>query len=206
MRYLSLLITLAITQWPVLANEDILVPICAIHCWENTKYIGKCTDSDDCLCREPEYQNCDTAHFGPALHHSIAQCSGAVSDATLLTIPDFSNHDSLRRREAEYLAGAKLYDSGSDSSYLTKSAFPMQSAGPYMPGAFISSMPPLYDPRNTATTTSKLSADPTSTIYNGAADLITTSPQLFTGIAPDKRPCFFLIIVLVGLSGLYLAV
>ncbi|PQE06173.1 Extracellular membrane CFEM domain protein [Rutstroemia sp. NJR-2017a BBW] len=215
MRYLPFLIALVLMQWPVRAKENILVPICALHCWENTRHISKCRDSDDCLCREPEYQNsifkclysqCDTAHFGSALHHSIAQCSGAVSDVTLLTIPDFPNHDSLRRREAEYLGGARLYGSGSDSSYPTQSAFPMQSAGPYVPGIFISSIPPLYTPHDTATVISKLSADPTSTVYSTAADLITASPLLFTGFAPKIAPCLFLSIVLLGLSGFYLAV
>jgi hypothetical protein len=54
------------------------------------------------------YSQCDTAQFGSALHHAISQCSGTGGEF-LLTVPPVANHDVLRRREAQYLAGEKLF-------------------------------------------------------------------------------------------------
>ncbi|KAH8601955.1 hypothetical protein B0O99DRAFT_607819 [Bisporella sp. PMI_857] len=99
---------------------------CAVLCWENTKYISRCLDDMSCLCNEVQYQNsvfqclysqCETMHFGAAVHYAITQCSGFGGDI-LLAVRPYPNHDSLRRRrEAEYLAGdLSIRPSGSPSA------------------------------------------------------------------------------------------
>jgi len=94
------------------------------------------------------------------------------------------NHDSLRRREAEYLAGAKIYVSGSDVGYPTQSAFPTQSASSYNPYA----APTFLPPRETATTPASMTTKETQPVYNAVADSTSTSPVLFTGLALRLRP------------------
>lgn len=40
---------------------------CALRCWENTKYVTKCSGDPVCLCSDPNYQN--ASRLPPELHH-----------------------------------------------------------------------------------------------------------------------------------------
>lgn len=130
------------------------------------------------------YSQCDAAHFGSALHHVIAQCYGTGNEI-IFAFPPIPNRDSLRRREAEYAAGAKLYGSGSAAEYPTQSAgFPLQSAnyptqsvgGPYSPSPTAS--PPLME---TATSPALTPAIPTTPSYSALAETTMAPPVLYTG-------------------------
>ncbi|ESZ89662.1 hypothetical protein SBOR_9948 [Sclerotinia borealis F-4128] len=240
----AILLAMAIVNGPVASDGNFPAPGCAIRCWENTKYISKCTDKHMCLCYDAEYQNvshtirsrqpplntlpvdriltyklqsvfkclhsqCDTAHFGTALHHTITQCFG-VADNILLAASPLSNHDSLRRREAEYLRGVKLEDSESIVGYPTLSALPMQSALPFSSGVAFPSIPPLlYLTRDTVTAavTASVTAavDSVQTAYNTAPEFITASPLLYTGDALRILPSTFFLF-LSAYWGLYLAI
>lgn len=94
-------------------------------------------------------------------------------------VPPVPNQDSLRRREVEYLAGAKLFGSGGSAvPFPTESApFPIQSAGASSPTA----TPPPYFPLNTAT-----SPAPAPAALSEPAPIAvstTPAPLLFTGVA-----------------------
>jgi hypothetical protein len=138
------------------------------------------------------YSQCDTAHFGSALHYTLSQCS-RIGGETVLLLPPISNHDSLRRREAEYLAGDKLYGSGSAVGYPTQSVslrtqsannYPTQSVGGrYSLSATPSSLLPPYFPLNTAALPATTSATPTESTYTAAAASATAGPELYTGVA-----------------------
>ncbi|KAH8667429.1 hypothetical protein BGZ60DRAFT_564639 [Tricladium varicosporioides] len=121
------------------AESDSSTPACAFRCWENTRYTTKCTISDlACFCRDVGFQNsvfqcihsqCDTPKFEPALHFVISQCIDTGA-RLIFGIPPTRNHDQLRKREAEYLAGKRQIASGSGGFYPTESAgggFPTQS-------------------------------------------------------------------------------
>ncbi|CAG8951844.1 hypothetical protein HYFRA_00005648 [Hymenoscyphus fraxineus] len=124
------------------AQKGVSVPECATSCWENTKYVTKCMNDIFCLCEDAGYQNslfqclysqCDTVHFGSALHFAISQCVDTDSQI-VFGVPPIPNHDSLRKRkEAEYLAGGKekRYESGiSGIAWPTESSgYNLQSAG-----------------------------------------------------------------------------
>ncbi|KAE8443431.1 hypothetical protein EG329_001828 [Mollisiaceae sp. DMI_Dod_QoI] len=187
-------------------------PGCAISCWENTKYVSKCSRDISCLCSEPDYQNsvfqclysqCDTVHFGSALHHVIAQCFGTGNEI-LFAAPPIPDRDSLRRREAEYAAGAKLYGSGSAAEYPTGSVgyaiqsagYPTQSVGgPYSPSPTIP-----YFSLDTATSPVLTSATPTELPYS-ALPVSTTAPApvLYTGSSTSLGP-FTALVLLITLA------
>lgn len=107
------------------------------------------------------------------------------------------NHDALRRREAEYLAGAKAYGSGSAVGFPVQSAYPTQSANNYPtqstagPYSLKTTSTPPYFPLNTATTPAATSATPTEE-YTAAGVSTTTLPLLYTGPAPDIGPSIVL--------------
>lgn len=130
------------------------------------------------------YSQCDTAHFGFALHHIIAQCYGTGNEITF-AFPPMPNRDSLRRREAEYAAGAKLYGSGSASGYPTQSAdyptqsanYPSQSVGGRYPPSPTASPPHL----ETAASPALSPAIPTTPSHSALAETTMESPVLFTG-------------------------
>ncbi|KAH6671720.1 hypothetical protein B0J14DRAFT_79529 [Halenospora varia] len=136
----SLLFWLLLALLPTIdAESDSSAPACALHCWENTKYVTRCSSSDlACLCTDVGFQNsvfqclhsqCDTPKFGPALHYAISQCIDTGTKLIYGT-PPTRNHDELRKREAEYLVGKRQIASGSGGSYPTESAgenFPTQS-------------------------------------------------------------------------------
>ncbi|PBP22992.1 hypothetical protein BUE80_DR006161 [Diplocarpon rosae] len=191
-------------------------PECALRCWENTKYVTKCSGNPSCLCSDANYQSsvfqciysqCDTAHFGSALHHAMAQCLGTKNEV-FFAVPPIPNRDSLRRREEEYAAGEKLYGSGSGSAsgYPTNSAnFPTQSAnyltdsvgGSYSPSP-TASLPFPYFPLNSVTSPAVTAAAPTEPAYNAVPVSATASlpvPQLYTGEAPSPRSAFPLAVV-----------
>ncbi|TVY28817.1 hypothetical protein LHYA1_G002128 [Lachnellula hyalina] len=193
MRLLRVLCSLVVISSTV-GQIDAPAPGCAISCWENTKYVSKCLNDIGCLCGESGYQNsvyqciysqCDTVHFGSALHHTIAQCG--TGNQIIFGIPPVPDNVLLQRREEEYLAGAKsLGPPGSSSLYRTESAdgssfptqsalFPLQSAGGYSPQATASP----YFPLNAAT----LPAIATSTEPAAIAVSRTPAPLLFTGTA-----------------------
>jgi hypothetical protein len=211
-----------------------------VRCWENTQYVSKCSGDIACLCSEPDYQNvrsfgiicsalpkfiansfhqsvyqclysqCDTVYFGPALHHSISRCFG-TGNQILFAAPPIPNRDSLRRREAEYAAGGKIYGSGSAVAYPTESAnLPTQSVpyatqsvvGPYYAGPTSSLVP--YFPLNTSPATASATPTPTQPAYSPLPDLSSvTSPQvLFTGdgrsnLCPAR---FFVIVVAIAVT------
>ncbi|KAJ8058524.1 hypothetical protein OCU04_012707 [Sclerotinia nivalis] len=208
---------MAMANGPVTSDGNFPAPGCAARCWENTKYISKCADKSTCLCHDAEYQNsifkciysqCDTAHFGSALHHTMTRCVGVADN--LLVVPPVSNHDSLRRREAEYLRGVKLEDSESIMGYPTLSGLPIQSALPLASAVAFSSIPPLlYLTRDTvrASATASVTAPVESarTTYNTAPEFITASPLLFTGDGLKVLPSI-LFLFSAAISGLYLAV
>ncbi|PMD14342.1 hypothetical protein NA56DRAFT_664679 [Hyaloscypha hepaticicola] len=240
MKSLLLLPLMAMLQWSEgLINPS--APGCASRCWENTQYVSKrkCASDAACLCTEPDYQNpapqvvfqclysqCDTVHFGSALHHIIAQCFGTGSGLPLFAAPPIPNREDLRRREAEYAAGAKLYGSGSavgfpteSVSFLTQSAgYATQSVGgPYSPSPTSPSWtsPSLDTAASLAMTSTALSFDtavsPAMTsatasqpIYN-AILLSTTAarPQIFIGLASTLGPAGTLA-VLAFIATLYL--
>lgn len=79
------------------------------------------------------YSQCDTVHFGSALHFAISQCVDTGSPL-VFGVPPIPNHNSLRKRkEAEYLAEKKQkrFESGvSGVALATESAvFPVESVG-----------------------------------------------------------------------------
>jgi len=116
-------------------------------------------------------------------------------------MPPIPNHDALRRREAEYLAGAKLYGSGSaiglptqSSSFLTQSAnYQTQSANymtqsaalPYSTNTPTS--PPTYFPLQTATAPANIPASQTEPAYTALRASERANPLLYTGVAPGPR-------------------
>ena len=157
------------------------------------------------------YSQCDTVHFGSALHHIIAQCFGSGADIPVFAVPPIPNREDLRRREAEYAAGDKIYGSGSavgypteSASFLTQSAnYPTESVGgPYSPSP--TSAPPPFFPLNTAASPTITAAVPTSFVYEAIPVSVTTAPpQMFTGLASALRPAItFVILALV--ASLYL--
>ncbi|PVH70166.1 hypothetical protein DL98DRAFT_661313 [Cadophora sp. DSE1049] len=210
MRGLKFLPLMAMLEWTV-GQNDPSKPECALRCWENTKYVSKCLEDHACLCSDPNYQNsvfqciysqCDTAHFGSALHHAIAQCFG-TSNEVFFAVPPIPNRDALRRREEEYAAGEKLAGSGSAAGYPTESAtYPVQSAnvptdsvgGPYSPSPTSTLFP--FFPLNSATSPAITSATPTEPAYN-AVPVSTTAavPQLYTGGASSSPPTLSLAVV-----------
>ena len=105
------------------------------------------------------------------------------------------NHDSLRRREAQYLAGIKLYDSGSAMGLPTESSsFPTQSAGyqtQSVGGPYSLDMPP-YFPLQSVTAPAISSVTSTLQDYTASA---TSGPTLYTGTAPDVGPYIALYIL-----------
>lgn len=130
------------------------------------------------------YSQCDTAHFGSALHHIIAQCYGTGNEI-LFALPPIPNRDTLRRREAAYAAGAKLYGSGSVAGYPTESVnYPTQSVnyptesvgGPYSPSPTVP-----YFPLESATSPAFTSAIPTAPSYSALSEITATAPILYTG-------------------------
>ncbi|CAD6447815.1 8e661d66-1cb6-4a55-9d4b-8adf054641f4 [Sclerotinia trifoliorum] len=138
----------------------------------------------------------------------MTRCVG-VADS-LLVVPPVSNHDSLRRREAQYLEGVKLEDSGSIVGYPTLSGSPLQSALPLASAVAFSSIPPLlYLTRDTvrasATAFVTTPVESARTTYNTAPDFITASPVLFTGDGLKVLPSMFFLFS-ATISGLYLAV
>ncbi|CZS98228.1 uncharacterized protein RAG0_07031 [Rhynchosporium agropyri] len=137
------------------------------------------------------YSQCDTAHFGSALHHAIAQCFG-TNNEVFFAVPPIPNREALRRREEEYAAGPKLAGSGSAAGYLTESVtYPGQLAtyptdsvgGPYPPSPTAST--PFF-PLNSAISPAITSATPTESAFNAVPVSTTVAPpvpQLYTGEA-----------------------
>lgn len=194
---------------------------CATRCWENTKYVSKCLDDNLCLCNEDNYQNassrtaydkllivalantkqavfqciysqCDTVHFGSALHFTISQCTG-LGNQIVPEMPPIPNHDLLRRQEVQYLAGGDIDGSGSAMGLPTLSmGFPYESTtyatqsagGPYSP-----------DPPSPTAPHFPLQTTPPPA---------PTGPLMFTGLAPGRmsNPGFY---VLLSVISLYLA-
>lgn len=155
------------------------------------------------------YSQCDTAHFGSALHITISRCFSLGSEI-VLSIPRIPNYDALRRREAEYLAGAKAYGSGSAVGFPVQSAYPTQSVDSYptqsVAGAYswnASSTPP-YFPINTATKPAEAAAIPTGEYNTATAASTTAGPLLYTGPAADIGPSITLPI-LVSVAAFYLS-
>jgi hypothetical protein len=172
------------------------------------------------------YSQCDTVHFGPALHHSISRCFG-TGNQILFAAPPIPNRDFLRRREAEYAAGRKIYGSGSAAGYITESAnLPTQSvpyatqsvpyatqsvpyatqsaATPYYAGPTSSSLVP-YFPLNASPATA--SATPTQPAYGPLPDLgSATSPEaVFTGgVSSIPSTRFLLVLVAIAVTCLTL--
>lgn len=145
------------------------------------------------------YSQCDTAHFGSAVHHVIAQCYGTGNEV-LFVVPPIPNRDSLRRREAEYAAGARLYGSGSIAGYPTESAgFPTQSvnyptqsiSGPYFP-----SPTPSAPPFEITTSPALIPAIPTTSSYSALAETTITPQVLYTGSSRTlKFPTWLMMLV-----------
>ncbi|KAH7333455.1 hypothetical protein BKA65DRAFT_553800 [Rhexocercosporidium sp. MPI-PUGE-AT-0058] len=244
MQGLKFLPLMAMLHWTV-GQNDPSKPECALRCWENTKYVSKCLEDHACLCSDPTYQNvclflipfmensssatvltspksvfqciysqCDTAHFGSALHHAIAQCFG-TSNEVFFAVPPIPNRDTLRRREEEYAAGAKLVGSGSAAGYPTESAtFPVQSVnyptdsvgGPYSPSPTASTPFPFF-PLTSATSPAVTSATPTEPAYNAVPVSTTTAalpvPQLYTGEA-SSSPIDLCLAVVLTIAAVYL--
>ncbi|OWP06752.1 hypothetical protein B2J93_9 [Marssonina coronariae] len=218
MRGFVFLPLMALLEWTA-GQSGPGTPECALRCWENTKYVTKCSGDPSCLCSDVNYQNsvfqciysqCDTVHFGSALHHAIAQCFG-TNDEVFFAIPPIPNRDSLRRREEEYAAGAVLYGSGSAAGYPTESAnFPTQSAnyptdsvvGPYSP-SLTASLPFPYFPLNSVTSTAVTPATPTESAYN-AVPVSTTAapplPQLYTSQVSSSRRVFPLAVIFMSVA------
>ncbi|TGO24295.1 hypothetical protein BPAE_0107g00430 [Botrytis paeoniae] len=218
MRRAILLLAMAMVNNPATSDGNFPAPGCAVRCWENTKYVSKCVDKNTCLCQDAEYHNsvfkciysqCDTAHFGSALHHTITRCVD-VADNIILAVPRLSNHDSLRRREAEYLQGVKIEDSESIAGYPTLSGLPIQSALPFASAVAFSSLSPMVHlTRDTVaasvTASATASFDLIHTTYDTAPELVTASPLLYTGDAFKILPSI-LFPFLAPILGLYLAV
>ncbi|PMD46396.1 hypothetical protein L207DRAFT_628946 [Hyaloscypha variabilis F] len=200
-------------------------PRCAVQCWENTQYVSnrKCTGDAACLCTEPDYQNavfqclysqCDTVHFGFALHHIIARCFGTGFELPLFAAPPVPNREDLRRREEEYAAGAKLYGSGSVVGYPTESmSFPTQSAGyatqsvggPYT--ASPTSTPPPFFVLNTTTSPAMISPTPTDILYNAIPVVTTASaPQQMLTRFASALGLATIYIVLALVAALYIII
>ncbi|KAK6615036.1 hypothetical protein H4I95_00188 [Botrytis cinerea] len=189
MRRVILLVAIAMVNNLATSNGNFPAPGCAVRCWENTKYVSECLDKKICLCQDAEYHNsvfkciysqCDTAHFGSALHHTITRCVG-VADNVILAVPRLSNHDSLRRREAEYLQGVKMEDSESIAGYPTLSGLPIQSSLPFASAIAFSSLPPIVHlTRDTVAASVTASAtapfNSIQTTYNTAPEFVTASP------------------------------
>lgn len=81
------------------------------------------------------YSQCDTAHFGSALHYTITQCNpfnAGKHNEFIFAVPP-SHRDDLRRREAAIAAGSKIDGSGAAYEYPTESvnSSPTQDAKSY---------------------------------------------------------------------------
>jgi hypothetical protein len=125
----------------------------------------------------------------------------------LFAAPPIPNREDLRRREAEYAAGAKLYGSGSAVGYPTESvSFLAQSAGyatqsvdgPYSSSPTIT--PPPFLSLDTAGSPAITSATATQPMYN-AIPVSTTAarPQIFIGLASTMGPAItFAILALIA--------
>jgi hypothetical protein len=158
------------------------------------------------------YSQCDTVHFGSALHHITAQCFGTGSEISLFASPPIPNREDLRRRDEEYAAGAKLYGSGSAAGYPTESvSFLTQSAGyatqsvgvPYSPSS--TPTPPPILSLETATSPAMNSATLMEPIYNAipAVTTIAAPRQVLVGLASALGPAITLV-VLAMIATLYL--
>jgi hypothetical protein len=154
------------------------------------------------------YSQCDTAHFSSALHHTISQCS-SVGGEIIFLVPPILNHDGLRRREAEYLAGIKPYSSGSADGFLIQSAYPAQSAHNYLTQSvadsyyLIASSTSVCSALNTTAGPAGTSATPTED-YAAAGASTNAGPPLYTGNAPETGPTIT-IPILVSMAAFYIA-
>lgn len=58
------------------------------------------------------YSQCQTAQFGSALHHALAECSSFVEDGSDI-LPHLIRHQGLRKRESSLTGYASGYASAS---------------------------------------------------------------------------------------------
>lgn len=58
------------------------------------------------------YSQCQTAQFGPALHHALAECSRFVEEGSEI-LPHLIRHQGLRKRESPLTGYASGYVSAS---------------------------------------------------------------------------------------------
>ncbi|KAL3420194.1 hypothetical protein PVAG01_08693 [Phlyctema vagabunda] len=193
---------------------------CALHCWENTKYISHCFGDFDCLCSELLYQNsvfqclysqCDTSHYGIALQHTIAQCSGVNSGMNIFAAHGPDHHD-LRRREVEYLEGSSVVGSGSVYIASTqKIEFQTESVRPSVATATSNEYPSFSLQTVTATGVAITSATPTllvdsnldEPILSASSSMLT--PAVFEGVAPKEGDVDATTSVVITLIVLYFA-
>ncbi|KAL2065429.1 hypothetical protein VTL71DRAFT_3099 [Oculimacula yallundae] len=214
MRGLKFLPLMAMLHWTT-AQHDASNPECALRCWENTKYVSQCFEDHACLCSDPNYQNsvfqciysqCDTAHFGSALHHAIAQCFG-TSNEVFFAVPPIPNREALQRREEEYAAGAKLVGSGSAAGFPTESAtYPAQPAnyqtdsvgGPYSPSPTAPTPFPFFPlpSANSPAITSATSTEPAYNVVPVSTTPVLPVPQLYTGKASPSSTMLSLAVLL----------
>ncbi|TAQ83497.1 hypothetical protein B7494_g8186 [Chlorociboria aeruginascens] len=123
-----------------------------------------------------------------------------ISGQLVFTVPRNPDHDSLRRREAAYLAGARLYGSGSDAGFPTQSAYLTQSIGPYLPNSMLTT--PSYFPLQTPTTPASTSIDTIEPTALTTATYI--AQQVYTSISSTLRP-YMVMSILVTVASMYLA-
>ncbi|RDW63841.1 hypothetical protein BP5796_10343 [Coleophoma crateriformis] len=211
------LVFMALTLCVYGEMEEMVPPSCALQCWENTKYVSKCGTDEACLCNEAKFQNsvyqciyaqCDTAHFGFALHHSILKCSAIINELVVGMIP-VPDHDSLRRRELDYLAGPQFEASGSAMESPTGSAgYPSNSVGYLTQSAgtpcftnvqMTESSFTLNAAALFTTTHTTVSVIPTS-----AGDESSSGIVFFTGAALDTDPVIA-VPIMITLTALYFA-
>ncbi|KAI4110654.1 MAG: hypothetical protein LQ339_001231 [Xanthoria mediterranea] len=88
-------------------NSPTTCPVCVPMCWENSKYVSSCRESQRCLCEDAQFQGavlqclysqCQTSQFGCALHHTMAHCFEEDSQ-TVQTLPALIRHQALRKRQ-----------------------------------------------------------------------------------------------------------
>ncbi|KAI1499973.1 hypothetical protein F5X99DRAFT_430051 [Biscogniauxia marginata] len=88
------------------------LPSCASRCMVDSMFVTPCLDMN-CLCHTKEYQRslfqclysqCDPNDYGPSLGRTIAVCMAAGAEIHMVA-PGTVDHELLRAREADYLAG-----------------------------------------------------------------------------------------------------
>ncbi|SLM38462.1 Extracellular membrane protein, CFEM domain [Lasallia pustulata] len=100
--------------------DETTAPVCVSKCWDNSKIVSTCKEDAKCFCDDGQFQNavfqclysqCQTAQFGSALHHALAECSSFTSDVS--DIPHLIRRRVHRKRDSPLTGYRSGYASAS---------------------------------------------------------------------------------------------